>query len=190
MTAEISHLFDSDTLIVSTFINDRCSLAESSSPLDSQVSQPIDLFIYINTILVCIWAKEWKGNLFFSCDLVFNLRMGIIEIQRIIDSVLFLGKASFTGESRAMSRKSRTSGELPRNGLSLRNYRLKFKELPIILEDFVVEFTSWNEGKRTGRCLTCNRLDLESLRILTDYCVQKLPGHWSWVALNTYPDLT
>jgi hypothetical protein len=53
------------------------------------------------------------------------------------------------------------------NWLSLRNKRLKMetlRELPIILEEFIEEYTS-NERKQQNRKMmsTCNRLNLESL---------------------------
>ena len=52
------------------------------------------------------------------------------------------------------------------NPLSLRNNRLKFKtsrELPVIWEESIEEYTS-NEWKQNRKIMsTCNRLDLESL---------------------------
>ena len=56
------------------------------------------------------------------------------------------------------------------NRLSLRNNRLKLEtsgELLIILEESREEYTS-SEWKHNRKMSTCNRLDLESLRILTD----------------------
>jgi hypothetical protein len=60
----------------------------------------------------------------------------------------------------------RTGGSLQMNRLSFRNNQLKLetsRELPFILEESIEEYTSTEESSKTGRCLTCNRLDLESL---------------------------
>ena len=64
------------------------------------------------------------------------------------------------------------------NRLSSRNNRLKFKtagKLPIILEESI-EYTQ-NSVKGNRRMSTCNRLDLQTLGISTDYA-KKSPEHW------------